>query len=107
MLNKPVPATEASRPFHENSSVAEIAETWIGAKFKEQVVAGFKQNMGGNSDNETLNKMFEEMANHLPLRALVQFSRGKTSMTQIRLIIALLNGHYLRAAGLWWQTRKE
>ena len=107
MLDKPVPVPEASRPFHENSSVAEVGETWIGAKFKAKVVAGFQQSMGGNSDNQTLNKMFEEMANDMPLRGLVLFSRGQTNMTQIRLLLALLNHHYLQAAKLWWQLRKE
>ena len=107
MLDKPVPAVEASRPFHENSSIAEIGETWLGAKFKQKMVAGFQQNMGGNSDNPTLNKMFEEMANHLPLRGLVLFSRGRISMTQIRLMLALLNHQYPNALKFWWQIRKE
>lgn len=106
MLDKPVPATEPSRPFHENSCVAEIGETWLGARFKTQIVAGFQQNMGGNTNNETLNKMFEEMANHLPLRGLVLFSRGKTSMTQIHFMLALLNHQYIKALRLWLQLRK-
>lgn len=108
MLGKDVPAAESARPFHENSSVAEVGETWLGAKFKAKVVDGFKQGMGvADSSNETLNKMFEEMANNMPLRALVLFGRGATSMTQIRLMLALLNHRYLQAAKLWWQQRQE
>ncbi len=106
MLDRPVPPPEPSRPFHVNSSVAEIGATWIGAKFKQRVVAGFQQTMGGHTSNDTLNKMFEEMANNLPLRGLVLFSRGKTSMAQIHFMLALLNHQYLRAIKLWWQLRK-
>ena len=107
MLNRPVPPPEHSRPFHENSSVAEIAQTWLGARVKTRLVAGFQQNMGGQSSNETLNKMFEEMANNLPLRGLVIFSRGKVSMQHIRWLLALLNHQYLRAIKLGWQVLRH
>ncbi len=107
MLNKPVPEIEAARPFHENSSLLEIGDTWLGAKFKAKVVEGFKANMGGNSEDETLNKMFEEMANNMPMRGLALFSGGKTSMAQIRLMLALLNHRYFTAAKLWWQNRNK
>ena len=71
------------------------------------MVEAFQQNMGGTSSNETLNKMFEEMANNLPLRGLVLFSRGKVSMQQIQLMIALLNYQFFTAARLWWQIRRS
>jgi len=107
MLGKDVPAPESSRPFHENSSVAEIGGTWLGAKFKAKVVEGFTQNMGGGGSNETLNKMFEEMANNMPLRGIVLFSRGGISMTQIRLMLALLNHRYVQALKLWWRQYRR
>ncbi|XOV84925.1 MAG: glycoside hydrolase family 3 C-terminal domain-containing protein [bacterium] len=106
MLNRPVPEPESSRPFHENSSLAEVGETWLGAKFKAKVAAGFQASMGGNSKDETLNKMFEEMANNMPLRGLALFSGGKTSMQDIRLMLALLNHRYIEALKLWWQMRQ-
>jgi len=106
MLNRPVPEPESSRPFHENSSLQEVGETWLGARFKEKVAAGFRANMGGNSNDETLNKMFEEMANNMPMRGLVLFSGGKTSMNDIRLMLALLNHRYLEAFKRWWKIRQ-
>jgi len=105
MLGKKVPAAEASRPFHENSSLSEVGESWLGAKFKARVVEGFKQSMGGNGSDETLNKMFEEMANNMPLRALALFSGGEMSMAQIRLVLAVLNHRYLHAVKLWLKSR--
>ena len=107
MLGRQVPAAEASRPFHENSSLAEVGESWLGAKFKARVVEGFKQNMGGNGSDETLNKMFEEMANNMPLRALALFSGGEMSMAQIRLILALLNHRYLQVMKLWFRLLRS
>ncbi len=106
MLNKPVPEPESSRPFHDNSSLQEVGETWLGARFKAKVAAGFKANMGGNSNDETLNKMFEEMANNMPMRGLALFSGGRTSMDDIRLMLALLNHRYLQAFKLWWKIRQ-
>lgn len=105
MLGTDVPDPEASRPFHENSSLSEIGESWLGAKFKARVVQGFKQNMGSNGSDETLNKMFEEMANNMPLRALALFSGGEMSMAKIRLLLALLNHRYLQAVKLWLGQR--
>jgi beta-glucosidase len=103
MLGSDIPARESSRPFHDNSSLLEVGESWLGAKFKARVVTQFKQTMGGNSSDETLNKMFEEMANNMPLRALALFSGGSLSMAQIRLVIAILNHQYVRALKLWLQ----
>ena len=107
MLDKPVPAAEPIRPFHENSSVAEVAQTWLGAKIKARVVTEFKASMGGNAADETLNKMFDEMANNMPMRGLALFSGGKTNMSQIRLMLALLNHQYIHAGKLWWQSRRK
>jgi beta-glucosidase len=103
MLGSDIPAPESSRPFHENSSLLEVGETWLGGKFKARVVEEFKQTMGGDSSNETLNKMFEEMANNMPLRALALFSGGSLTMAQIRMVIAILNHRYIRALKLWLQ----
>ena len=104
MLNRPIPAAEPIRPFHMNSSLAEVGETWLGARFKSRVVAGFMANMGGGGNDATLNKMFEEMANNMPLRALVLFGRGQIKPRQLELMLALLNHRYVRALKLWLRS---
>ncbi len=101
LLNKAVPQPEPVRPFHMNSSLAEVGETWLGARFKARVAAAFLGNMGGSGNDETLNKMFEEMANNMPLRALILFGRGQVSHKQLELMLALLNHRYLRALRIW------
>ncbi len=105
MLGRQLPPPEPIRPFHLNSSLAEISTTWFGQRFKDKVAAGFMRSMGGNSQDATLNKMFEEMANNMPIRALSLFSRGAVTPDQLEVTIALLNHQYLKALRLWWKLR--
>ena len=105
MLQHAIPAAEPVRPYHLNSSLHEVGQSWLGARFKARVVAGFLASMGGNSTDTTLNKMFAEMANNMPLRALSLFSRGSVTPEQLNLILALLNHQYWRAFKLWLAQR--
>jgi beta-glucosidase len=98
MLGRPVPRPEAAKPYHLNSSLSEIAQTWLGALIKWRVTAGFQKRMGVNTSDETINKMFEEMANNMPLRALALFSGGAFSFKMLNVVVALLNKRFLSAA---------
>ena len=44
MLGKPVPPPESPRPYHVNSTLTEIAETWLGRQIKERAVRNFSAN---------------------------------------------------------------
>ena len=66
-------------------------------------MAGFQAQMGGGSNDEVLNKMFETMAGEMPLRALELFSRGQFSRAQLEILIALLNWRLLKALRLYLQ----
>ncbi len=100
MLRRPVPAPERSRPFHMNSSVNEVGESWLGARFREKTIAAFREQMGGASNDEVLNKMFETMAGEMPLRGLAMFSGGRLKHSQLELLVALLNWQLLKALKL-------
>lgn len=95
MLGREIPEPEATRPFHLNSSIREIRESVIGAQIAKRIVASFTANMGGEANTETLQKMFAEMANNMPLRSLALFSQGRTSYEELEQMLALLNGRYL------------
>ncbi len=106
MLGRPIPKPEASRPFHRNSSLAEISATWLGAKIRDRAVESFLSGLGmgePRQGDETLRKMFSEMANHMPLRAMVLFQPKKLSYQRLDLLLALLNGHLFTAFRLWRQ----
>ena len=107
MLNRPVPEGEDIRPFHRNSSLAEISTTWFGSKVCEKAIAGFLGGMGLQNADPTTRKMFEEMANHMPLRAAVLFQQGKISFDQIDTLLALLNGQPLKALKLLLKNRRQ
>ncbi|NKB99163.1 MAG: glycosyl hydrolase [Pseudomonadales bacterium] len=96
MLGYPIPDTESSRPFHLNSSIQEIRSSLVGAQIAKKITAAFTANMGGESNDETLKKMFEEMANNMPLRSLALFSRGRTGYADLEQMLALLNHQYIK-----------
>ena len=97
MLGRPVPRADNPRPFHLNSSLGEIGETFLGNLVKDQVSKAFKKQMGTNSADPTLEKMFEEMANDMPLRSLVLFSGGKLGFRSVSILISLLNRKFFDA----------
>jgi len=101
MLGRAVPEIEPMRPFHLNSSVNEIGTTWLGSRVRKRVVAGFREQMGGRTNDEVLNKMFETMAGEMPLRGLEMFSGGKLSRRQLEILLALLNWRLVRALSLY------
>ena len=105
-LGKPVPAPESARPFHLNSAVDEISETWLGRQVRKRMVARFAQSMGGGSSDETLTKMFDRMAREMPLRSMALFSGGKISIEAVEALVAALNGRYLDALRRWWGARR-
>jgi beta-glucosidase len=100
MLGKPIPPAESVRPYHLNSSISEIAETWLGSLVRTKVVAIYQSRLGANVTDETLKKMFEEMANNMPMRALATLGGGRLSFKSLHILLALLNKRFLKALGL-------
>ena len=96
MLGRPVPRPEPSRPYHVNSTVTEIAETWLGRLVRRQVARQFQRMLGVTALDETNARMFEEMAHNLPLRSLVLFSRGRLGFRAVDALLAALNGRFGR-----------
>ena len=105
MLAKAVPPPESARPYHANSSVGELQQSWLGRRFHDKIIETFLDTLGGNSKDETLNKMFEEMANNMPLRGIIMFSKGKFSFQHLDIALALLNGTPGEAIRIWLAER--
>jgi len=101
MLQRTPPAPEPVTPFHANSSIGELHHTWLGRQLRNVLIRKFLGAMGGGSSDSTLNKMFEEMANNLPLRALVLFSRGALNHTHVDLLVCLLNYRFFSMIHIW------
>lgn len=105
-LSRAVPPPEPVRPFHLNSAVDEISETWLGRQVRQRMVARFAQSMGVSGSDETLTKMFDRMAREMPLRSMALFSGGKVSIDMVEALVAALNGRYLTALRRWWAARR-
>ena len=64
--------------------------------------------MGANLADSTLEKMFQEMANDMPLRSLVLFSGGKLGFRSVSILISLLNRQFFDAIkGLFYLKRRN
>jgi beta-glucosidase len=100
MLGTPIPEPEPVRPYHVNSSVSEIAETWLGSIVRSRVVASYRKNLGANARDETLSRMFEAMANDMPLRAMGLLGGRALSGKSLNVLVALLNKQFLTALRL-------
>ena len=100
MLGKPVPAAEPSRPYHINSSLGEIADTWLGARLKSRTARGLRRNLGIGGTDATLDRMMSEMVNDLPLRSLALLAGGKPGFKALHILVALLNKRFLTALRL-------
>ena len=97
MLGRPLPNIESSLPFHFNSSLGEIGETFLGNIIKGQVLKTFKKRIVTRSAEPLLEKMFEETVNDMPLRCLVLFSNGKFGFKSLSVLVSLLNGRLVDA----------
>ena len=100
LLGKPVPAPEPSRPYHLNSSLGELGETALGRFVSSKVAGGFQKRMGVAAADEATARMFEAMANNMPLRSLALFSGGRLSFNGISALVALLNRQVFTALRL-------
>lgn len=97
MLGRDIPPVEPVRPFHRNSTLDEIASTWLGARVREKALSAFAERMGGSGNDATLNKMMNEMARSMPLRAMALFAGGAFSPHQLDALLEALNGKYVKA----------
>ena len=107
LLGKPVPPPEPSRPYHLNSSLGEIGETALGRFIRSKVASGFQKRMGVAEGDEATVRMFEAMANNMPLRSLALFSGGRLSFNGLAALVALLNRRLLTALRLLLRRSDE
>ena len=101
-LGLTITPAEGSRPFHRNSTMAEIRHHWLGKRIYAQAEAQM-QGFFSDDDNPVVAKMGEAFLLDLPLRTLQTMSQGALSQQRLDAIIAVMNGHWLRALRLLFQ----
>jgi len=95
LLGRSIPAAEPARPFHHNSTLGEISDTFVGKK----LVAKARESFGGGKKNisESAQLMLDASIAHMPLRALMLFSGGRLSRSRLNSLIALMNKQPIKA----------
>jgi len=89
------PVQKTRRPFHRNSALGHIRETWMGRRLWKIIAREFMNQMSV-SDDETVNLMARRMLDEMPLRALVLLSGGVFTDKKLKACLDLLNGRLVR-----------
>ncbi|TNE51615.1 MAG: glycosyl hydrolase [Deltaproteobacteria bacterium] len=95
-LGRPIPEPVPVRPFHTNTTLMEIQQTWLGRKLVNIIKKKAMEEMAGTLTEEN-SRMLETMLLEMPLRNLVTMSEGKMSLRTLYRIIHVLNGNYGKA----------
>ncbi|MCF7924820.1 MAG: glycoside hydrolase family 3 C-terminal domain-containing protein [Candidatus Izimaplasma sp.] len=95
LLGHKIPEYPSIKPYHMNSTLGEIKQTYIGKKLFKLV---YKQMapMIDNETNETTKKMIEKTVEQMPFRSLVIFSEGRLSLKRANGMLDLMNKHFIK-----------
>ncbi|MFO7962246.1 MAG: glycoside hydrolase family 3 C-terminal domain-containing protein [Nitriliruptoraceae bacterium] len=107
LLGHPVPEPDPVRPFHRNSSVADLPATPLGARVHTALLAAAHRRIEGAAGaDDASRRMFEAVIDEAPLRAISLLGGGKPPIRWIDALIDLLNGRpRQRITGLLEQLR--
>jgi len=99
LLGRDIPEPIQIRPFHINSTIADISKTFIGRKVKNEIKKGFVK-MFGEAD-ETTQLMVNSMVNEMPLRSLALLGGDDFSESKLNGLILMLNGRFFKGLKLF------
>ncbi|MEV0366842.1 glycoside hydrolase family 3 C-terminal domain-containing protein [Nocardia fusca] len=89
-LGRPVPVERPLRPFTRESTVGDIATTVIGCLLRRLMNIAVELDETTKADPVAM-AMIARTTDEMPLRALVQFSRGRMSWRLIDVVLAIAN----------------
>jgi beta-glucosidase len=95
LLGKDIPRARPIKPYHLNSTMADIKTSLIGKKLYQMIEKQMQTTM--NSElNQTMEQMIERIIDEMPIRSLVTYSQGKLSFRRARGLIDLMNHHPIK-----------
>lgn len=94
LLGKPIPKARSIKPYHMNSTMQDIKNTWLGKIMYRIINKQLRQIMGDKDDKN--DKMIGKMIEEMPIRTLVNYSQGKLSHRRAQGLIDLLNHKFFR-----------
>lgn len=100
VLGRPLPHPDGSRPFHRNSTIADLRQTWLGRRVRALLVRQARHRAAAELAGiaEDVEGYVDATVDQLPLRALVSLSGGALSWGALDVLVAALNGRWSGAA---------
>ena len=96
LLGHKIPGIPSVRPFHINSMLIEIRESFIGRIIYNLVQKNMMKSMGSEGPDPATSAMMDNMINEMPLRSLMLMSGGVLTPRMMDMLLDLLNGKPLR-----------
>ena len=95
-LGLSVPVAASIKPYHANSTLADIRDHWLGKRVAEAALNMAGQAMGKAKETPVAQKMREEMIMSLRLVTVSNMSQGKLAGKRFDMLLHALNGRWLR-----------
>ena len=95
LLGHPIPPCRTVRPFHANTTLAEIRRTVFGFFLYRRVWKGFSRTLLADK-NPVVRKMAEKLIESMPLRGVQMMTKGAISDRRLEGMLLILNGHPLK-----------
>ncbi len=95
LLGHPIPEPVPSKPYHLNSTLGELQDTWLGRQLKKLMAQQAGKALDGEA-GESARRMIEAIVEEMPLRNLVTHSEGKLSPGLMRAMIHIMNGNWAK-----------
>ncbi len=95
LLGGPIPPSLPPRPYHLNSTLGEVADTWLGRQLQALMLRQVSK-MVGDEQDEQGRRMMASIIAEMPLRNLVTMSQGRFKPGLMRAMIHIMNRDWSR-----------
>lgn len=96
VLGLSVPLADSIKPYHINSTLADIRDHWLGKRVAAAALDMATKAMGARKETPATKKMREEMVMSLRLLTIANMSQGALSGKRMDLLLHVLNNRWLR-----------
>lgn len=90
LLGTAVPPPRPLWPLHEDSTAADLTQTWLGRRLYDVLLIAVERSLGVHSDDVEA-PLVDAAVNQMPLRGLVGHSGGRLGFRGLGALLAVLN----------------
>jgi beta-glucosidase len=90
MLGRQVPHPAPLLPFHLDSTIGDLDQTFAGRLLGDRILAAANDSFGADTDEHS-RKIFEAMFREMPLRGVAMASAGRFDIGRMRAVVCALN----------------